>query len=44
VRVLSRIFVSIAWCIPGASHRWAKRLMAERKAAMDACDKYGLKF
>lgn len=27
------LFVWSAWLIPGASHRWATRLTAERKAA-----------
>lgn len=34
--------VVIAWCIPGPPHRWARRLLAERKAAKESCAKYGL--
>lgn len=47
---LAIIFVRIAWLIPGASHRWAHRLKAERKAAYDAlwnagyCSKCGAHF
>lgn len=32
--IASHIFVAIAWLIPGKSHQWAKRVMAERKAML----------
>lgn len=28
---IASILVFIAWAIPGKPHRWAKKLMAERK-------------
>ena len=50
MKILAHIMVWVAWTIPGRSHAWARRLMAERKAGRDAmfdagyCEKYGAHF
>lgn len=31
MKIFAYIFVFVAWAIPGNPHRWAKKLMAERK-------------
>ena len=36
MELLAHIVVRIAWIIPGASHRWARQLMAERRAGKAA--------
>ena len=36
--IISRIIVNVAWCIPFAPHRWARRLKAERKAGLKATE------
>lgn len=33
MEIVAWVVVIIAWCIPGSSHRWARTLRAERKAA-----------
>jgi len=38
--MLIKFFVCFAWLIPGSPHRWAKSLIAERKAMLAACEKY----
>ena len=40
--IIAKIIVAIAWCIPGRAHRWAKRVRAQRKAAIEACKAWGL--
>ena len=34
IKFITHIFVFVAWLIPGKSHRWAKKLKAERKAML----------
>jgi hypothetical protein len=34
MRLIAAALVWTAWLIPGSPHRWARRLMAERRAAM----------
>ena len=36
MKLLGHLIIAIAWCIPGRAHRWAVRLRAERKAAIEA--------
>ena len=39
VAILAWVMVTVGWCIPGRPHRWARVLMAERRAgrAVMAC-------
>lgn len=40
MKLFARIFVAVAWCIPGRPHRWAVRLLAERKAGLEAVKRH----
>ena len=34
MKYFAHMFVFIAWLIPGNSHRWARKIKAERKAML----------